>query len=332
MMGIIYKIENKINNKVYIGQSIHNNLKVRLTGHKYTTNYSNNEDSLHGDIRKFGIDNFEISVICECNNYDLNDLEIEYIEKYKSNIVGYNKTAGGAGCKIIKDTDIDNVINLINDNRSITDIQAITGFDYRYIKDIMYDLNIEYQYKNNKPTRPKQIVMYDSNWNPIGTFSNILEAYKWLNTHYKNGVDKRNVYRYIKIACGRCGIAFGYRWQKVEDIISDCNTFYYLNKEVKEKHRNGKDIEVIDGIARLKYNETVIIKDTKCAKCGKQIYVGATYCVECYRQNKRAESKRPSRNELIELLKRYNYTEIGRKFGVTGNAVKKWKKLYKIDV
>jgi hypothetical protein len=37
---------------------------------------------------------------------------------------------------------------------------------------------------------------------------------------------------------------------------------------------------------------------------------------------------RPSHEELIELTKRFSLLELGRRFGVSGNAVKKWLVLY----
>lgn len=39
----------------------------------------------------------------------------------------------------------------------------------------------------------------------------------------------------------------------------------------------------------------------------------------------------PSKEELIEYLKQYNLTQIGKQFGVTSNAVKKWAVKYNID-
>ncbi len=98
----IYKIENKINGKVYIGQSV--NIKKRWKEHKYLSNNISLTQVLYKAIRKYGLENFEFDIICECNKNDLNDLEIKYIKEFNSYIKwennnGYNMTAGGEGIK-----------------------------------------------------------------------------------------------------------------------------------------------------------------------------------------------------------------------------------------
>jgi group I intron endonuclease len=90
MIGI-YKITNRKNGKIYIGQSI--NIKKRFQEHK---NCKENRP-LYKAFKKYGINNFDFEVICECEKKDLDKLEKQYIRKYKSNIsgIGYNLTKGG---------------------------------------------------------------------------------------------------------------------------------------------------------------------------------------------------------------------------------------------
>jgi len=60
-----------------------------------------------------------------------------------------------------------------------------------------------------------------------------------------------------------------------------------------------------------------------CAVCGKPISDRATYCVDCYHiieQN----TDRPSREELKNLIRNYSFVEIGRRYKVSDNAVRKW--------
>lgn len=95
MIGI-YKITNKLNNKVYIGQSknIEHRWKVHLS--RYKTG-RNEHLKLYQSMKKYGIENFKFEVICECKEEELDKLEILYIEKYNSYLKGYNCTAGGGG-------------------------------------------------------------------------------------------------------------------------------------------------------------------------------------------------------------------------------------------
>lgn len=94
----IYKIENKLNGKVYIGQSI--NIENRWVGHRKTVHgISKNHDyPLYQAIRKYGIENFEFSILEECKVEELNDKEIDYIKLNNSFVPnGYNQTFGGQG-------------------------------------------------------------------------------------------------------------------------------------------------------------------------------------------------------------------------------------------
>ena len=98
----IYLIENIINGKCYVGQSI--NLRKRLLQH-----YSNGHNSkfyykhLYAAISKYGICNFKLTILEVIDPFItnlpelLNSLEISYIEKYNSFTCGYNKTKGGEG-------------------------------------------------------------------------------------------------------------------------------------------------------------------------------------------------------------------------------------------
>lgn len=60
-----------------------------------------------------------------------------------------------------------------------------------------------------------------------------------------------------------------------------------------------------------------------CIKCGKEISKGSTYCPECaHEQQRRAE--RPSRDELKYLIRNFPFTQLGKTYGVSDNAIKKW--------
>lgn len=102
-MGIIYAYINKINGKMYIGQTI--NPQERYNAHK--SNYQNpnhNEYNslIHKAFRKYGFENFEYKVLVK-NIEDveiLNKLEIFLIQNYNTQVpYGYNVEAGGKNCK-----------------------------------------------------------------------------------------------------------------------------------------------------------------------------------------------------------------------------------------
>ena len=97
MIGI-YKIENTINGKVYIGQS--KNIEDRWRSHIRASKSKNSVGYnyyIHKAFRKYGIDKFAFSVIEECPIKELNEREEYWIKQYKStkSKFGYNLTNGG---------------------------------------------------------------------------------------------------------------------------------------------------------------------------------------------------------------------------------------------
>lgn len=89
----IYKISNKINEKVYIGLTT-NTIKERWRQHCQTA--KSNSRPLYCAMRKYGIENFYIEEIDAAETLpELGQLERKYIKQYNSQINGYNLTAGG---------------------------------------------------------------------------------------------------------------------------------------------------------------------------------------------------------------------------------------------
>lgn len=102
-MGYIYKITNKINNKIYIGQTIKQRATDRFSQHRYRARHLNEEKGnsyLYKAMNCHGVDNFDFEVIEEVENSLLNEREIYWISFYNSLVPnGYNLTAGGEGTK-----------------------------------------------------------------------------------------------------------------------------------------------------------------------------------------------------------------------------------------
>jgi group I intron endonuclease len=87
----IYKIENLIDGKVYIGSSV--NIFSRKQKHFWMLKKGIHDNShLQNSYNKIGEDSFVFEVLEECNNDDLIIKENYYIFKYKSNNseFGYN--------------------------------------------------------------------------------------------------------------------------------------------------------------------------------------------------------------------------------------------------
>ena len=90
MIGI-YKIENKLNGKIYIGQS--NNIERRFKEHQTKGTLSRIPVDIA--IQKYGKDNFTYEIIEETSIENLNTAEQFWIKKYNSVEQGYNCSEGG---------------------------------------------------------------------------------------------------------------------------------------------------------------------------------------------------------------------------------------------
>lgn len=94
---LIYKATNKINGKIYIGQT-HKSLEERKMCHKHDS--KNIDTYFYRAIRKYGWDNFSWEIV-EDNiptEEELNNKEKYYIQKYDcfdNKEKGYNTTSGG---------------------------------------------------------------------------------------------------------------------------------------------------------------------------------------------------------------------------------------------
>ena len=102
-MFYIYTIQNKLNNKLYVGKT--GNLKRRWGEHRKVVNggkekYGRNFRAIHAAMKKYGIDNFHFQNIESWNDeIEAREAEIFWIEFFQSNkrFLGYNETAGGDG-------------------------------------------------------------------------------------------------------------------------------------------------------------------------------------------------------------------------------------------
>lgn len=95
----IYKIINNINNKIYIGQSIH--IEQRISEHKSESKLDSPNrlaynSIIHKAIRKYGWNNFSWEIIEECSIAQLDDRERYWIAYFNSLVPnGYNILIGG---------------------------------------------------------------------------------------------------------------------------------------------------------------------------------------------------------------------------------------------
>ena len=94
---------------------------------------------------------------------------------------------------------------------------------------------------------------------------------------------------------------------------------------------SGAPIVKTTGLQGMNSGKTKVIEPSFCLSCGKTLQLKQDkYCsIECSGFNRRKMS-RPSKNELQKDINTMSWLSIGKKYGVSDNAVRKWARAYKI--
>ena len=95
-MGYIYKITNKINGKCYVGKT-ERTIRQRWAKHTSPSTLKTIDLPLYRAFLKYGLENFEVEELEECDDNMLDEREIYWIDYFDAYRKGYNCTAGGEG-------------------------------------------------------------------------------------------------------------------------------------------------------------------------------------------------------------------------------------------
>lgn len=148
--GIIYIIKNRLNDKVYIGQTT-TDIKTRFNQHCKNSTLKSRHYKLYNAIKKYGKEKFYIEILEQ--GVDINKLderEIYYIEKYNSYLKGYNSTKGGDGRVINKEYDEKEILMLYKNGYSLGKIGQIYNVSIATISRVLNKLNVKTRHGGNK--------------------------------------------------------------------------------------------------------------------------------------------------------------------------------------
>lgn len=62
----------------------------------------------------------------------------------------------------------------------------------------------------------------------------------------------------------------------------------------------------------------------RCKLCQKPIKRNAEHCVNCYYKIRSQKSNRLPKTQLVDMLNRFTFVQVGEYCGVSDNAIKKW--------
>lgn len=105
---------------------------------------------------------------------------------------------------------------------------------------------------------------------------------------------------------------------RIENLIILCANCHMIEHRIIIRNRKA-DIEKNRIQIRVKH-----IADKYCDICGTKIHKKSKYCLRCYGMSKRKIIERPSKNILIDLIGKNGYSAVGRMYGVSDNAIRKW--------
>lgn len=218
-MNAIYKITNKINNKVYIGQTTLS-VEQRWDSHVHDcfSGKANIEKRpLYEAMLKYGLENFTIELIEEVQNAcDLDAREIYYIKQYNSyvgfdNSNGYNATLGGKSIRKLDWTaeNLERLIQGYNFGKNCADLAREFNCYPETIVKKLKSLGYEIRQGN----KHKFVCQFDLDGNLLNIFASIQDAARALNNSSKN--------LHISEVCkGKRKTGGGYRWMYYEDYIN----------------------------------------------------------------------------------------------------------------
>ena len=176
------KITNNINNKVYIGQTI-DSLEKRFYKHCWEAQHSNDRTSpLHQAMRKYGIQNFTIVVIEECENSNLNNREKYWIKQYNTFLGdGYNATLGGEGNAKL---DEEEVLSLWWSGKNQKEIAEILSCDRHTVSRCLSSNNIPYEerQKNKYGNKAKTVLQINLEGEIVAEYDSATIAAKETNS------------------------------------------------------------------------------------------------------------------------------------------------------
>jgi len=196
-----------------------------------------------------------------------------------------------------------------------------SGYIYRYFRELikLYGLSIDHYTDKSKGIHTNQHNKKSD------------DEYLTLSTNLFNRVNGSKLKKILL----RKGIPYKC------DICSNNGTWRdkTLGLEVDHKNSNWRDNR-IENLRFLCPNchkqETDKNRSTsdKICKCGNKKCKTTKLCICCSNKInglKQRKIARPSKDELLDLVLNNNFEEVGRKFGVNSNSIRKWCKAEEID-
>ena len=184
MNGFIYIIRNTVNSKVYVGQT-RTSLDQRWKEHIRHAQYG--DQVINRAMKKYGVNNFYIEVLENCDVENLDQRETYYIEMFnstnKSN--GYNVSVGGKTPKFKrKEIDIEILVDLyVNKGYTLQKLSELYNVTRYIITTNLKNAGITLRDRHISATKVNKIDA-SSIIKAIENTNSLREAAKYINVKY----------------------------------------------------------------------------------------------------------------------------------------------------
>lgn len=346
MKGTIYKIESKVNNKIYIGMTTRD-IKVRWREHRIelSKNYHHNI-KLQNHYNKYG-DVFEYSIIEEVyfKGDEILNIESRYIKIYDTVRNGFNISSGGMGCLgyISKDRAMDNSQAQYVKNLSFFKIYEY----YKLEEDLGVDRHILISIANEKTYKNIKIKFNDYNeylWYQKESekyrLRELGEKIKSLYNYYLDNEDATTVPRHIRKVIRPESIKNSllrddYEYKSMCEYIINRNERDRKNIEKKKEEECENILSLL-----LKYNNSEKVSEILNINVEKvrRVRTGDVYKKYCPRLREEVlssckilKSPPPDHEEFREYILNNTYVDAEKHYGVSRPTIKRWLDIYNIE-
>lgn len=211
-MGYIYCITNLVNGKQYVGKTTYSVTKRFKEHCKDSSKRRNEKRPLYDAMNKYGIENFVVEQLCECDNEELSSYEIQYIEKLNTYHTGYNVTKGGDG-KIL--FDYNEIVSLYKTGISMVEVAAKIGCSVDTVSRVVHinklPNNRVFRRFCREPIKMQQLTL-DSKL--VKTWDSISDAASWLVSNgYAKTLNGRVRQKISRCAKGKLKTAYKFIWK-----------------------------------------------------------------------------------------------------------------------
>lgn len=204
-MPYIYKVVNKINQKIYVGKT---NFSIEKRWKEHIADYTKRgieSRPLYSAMKKYGVDSFEISLLEECSAEISSEREKFWIESLQSFKYGYNATRGGDG-KTYADYPL--IISLFRKGKNLREISKLTGYCVDTVRLALISDGITHEERvaNAISRHKKPVAKLDSKTSEIiEVFSSVREA--------GESVGVQGASHISKVCQGKRQTAYGFKWK-----------------------------------------------------------------------------------------------------------------------